>query len=275
MNNINSKIIFDIGAHKGDDTHIYLQLGYKVIAVEANPKLIEIMQKRFANYIKTGQLVLHQAVIYKSDNEKLPFYIERDSSKSSIEKPRTFIEIINVSTIQLKSLLTKYGVPYYCKIDIEKSDYFALESLDTAELPANISVEISGESIGYLAIHRDTLFKTFNQLKVLGYTAFKLVDQETLAVLDFDSFYYQKKQLSERLKVKFFKFFNLDYRSQFLKNFELPKDSEVSGAVPERLSGRWYTAEEIEEIIAFHFHEYQTMTSQRDLIFWVDLYAKL
>jgi len=33
-------LIFDIGSHKGEDTDFYLKKAFKVVAFEANPKLI-------------------------------------------------------------------------------------------------------------------------------------------------------------------------------------------------------------------------------------------
>ncbi len=30
-------LVFDVGAHKGEDSDFYLNLGYRVVAVEANP----------------------------------------------------------------------------------------------------------------------------------------------------------------------------------------------------------------------------------------------
>ena len=34
-----SKVIFDLGMHNGDDTAFYLSRGFNVVALEANPAL--------------------------------------------------------------------------------------------------------------------------------------------------------------------------------------------------------------------------------------------
>jgi hypothetical protein len=50
------KIAFDIGMYDGADTAYYLESGYKVIAVEANPNLAEMERSIFASPISRGEL---------------------------------------------------------------------------------------------------------------------------------------------------------------------------------------------------------------------------
>ena len=33
-------LIYDVGAHKGENSDFYLRLGFRVVAVEANPMLV-------------------------------------------------------------------------------------------------------------------------------------------------------------------------------------------------------------------------------------------
>jgi len=40
-------LIYDIGMNNGDDTAYYLQRGFRVIAVEANPALVSQAIQRF------------------------------------------------------------------------------------------------------------------------------------------------------------------------------------------------------------------------------------
>ena len=55
------KLIFDVGAHKGEDTTFYLKKGFKVIAVEANPALAQGLRDRFQWAIEPGQLTVVEA----------------------------------------------------------------------------------------------------------------------------------------------------------------------------------------------------------------------
>lgn len=51
----NTRIVFDVGMNNGDDSAYYLSKGYRVIAVEANPALVEKARIRFAREIATGR----------------------------------------------------------------------------------------------------------------------------------------------------------------------------------------------------------------------------
>ena len=52
------QVIFDIGMHTGQDTSHYLESGYMVVAVEANPLLVEEAQLKFAKEIAAGNLII-------------------------------------------------------------------------------------------------------------------------------------------------------------------------------------------------------------------------
>ena len=40
-------LIYDVGMHDGDDTAYYLDKGFQVVAVEANPVLVQSGRERF------------------------------------------------------------------------------------------------------------------------------------------------------------------------------------------------------------------------------------
>ena len=48
-------LIFDIGFHKGEDILLSLLKGYRVIAVDADPNLINEWQNIFKKYIENGK----------------------------------------------------------------------------------------------------------------------------------------------------------------------------------------------------------------------------
>ena len=58
-------LIFDIGFHKGEDTKYYLEKGYKVVAVEANPILTDYGKIKFKKYIEPLPLIF-QRVYFRS-----------------------------------------------------------------------------------------------------------------------------------------------------------------------------------------------------------------
>ena len=56
-------LIIDVGMHDGTDTAFYLAKGFKVVAVEANPVLVEAARTRFAPEIAAGRLTIVGAAI--------------------------------------------------------------------------------------------------------------------------------------------------------------------------------------------------------------------
>ena len=51
-------LIFDVGAHIGEDSEFYLRKGFNVVAVEANPALCDGLKQRFADEIDDGRFIL-------------------------------------------------------------------------------------------------------------------------------------------------------------------------------------------------------------------------
>src|SRR6187399_1860552 len=58
MPNILSDVIYDVGLFDGEDTSYYLSRGYNVVAVDANPLMVEKAKVRFAKEIAAKRLIL-------------------------------------------------------------------------------------------------------------------------------------------------------------------------------------------------------------------------
>jgi 16S rRNA A1518/A1519 N6-dimethyltransferase RsmA/KsgA/DIM1 with predicted DNA glycosylase/AP lyase activity len=52
------RLIYDVGAHKGEDTDFYLKKGFSVVAIEADPTLFSLLSERFDQHIELGKLTL-------------------------------------------------------------------------------------------------------------------------------------------------------------------------------------------------------------------------
>jgi FkbM family methyltransferase len=162
-------LIIDVGAHNGDDTAYYLNCGYRVVSVEANPVLADELRQRFRDF----PVCVENVCVGQADSETVTFWVNQvNSTWSSFERAvaaREGTEAIpvEVPSVQMGTLLKRYGVPHYLKIDIEGMDEECLRSVDPANAPKYISLEVShsGDIIG--------------GLQALGYTHFKLVNQAT------------------------------------------------------------------------------------------------
>jgi FkbM family methyltransferase len=168
-------LIFDLGMCNGDDTAYYLHKGYRVVAVDANPAMIENARHRFADEIASGKLVLEYGAIAESRGEA-EFWINLEwpewssmhrQFSSRLDHP---LERVVVPRLPPEDLFAHYGVPYYLKIDIEGNDVLCLKALKCGDLPAFCSWEAGGLEPLFLA-------------RELGFDVFRCVDQETLGPL--------------------------------------------------------------------------------------------
>ncbi len=163
-------LIFDIGMHKGLDTQWYLAKGFRVVAVEANPSLVEQSRTTFAAEIAAGRLIVENVGISQTEGS-LPFYVNLDNDEwSSFDKSlgtrdATRHEIITVPCVNALALFARHGVPYFVKIDIEGFDDFVVRSVGAlAEKPKYLSVEDNG-------------FSSLFELYKVGCKKFKFMDQ--------------------------------------------------------------------------------------------------
>src|ERR1700682_4847835 len=49
-------LIYDVGMHEGEDTRFYIERGFKVVGIEANPQLVARIRETFARQIAEGKL---------------------------------------------------------------------------------------------------------------------------------------------------------------------------------------------------------------------------
>jgi FkbM family methyltransferase len=172
---LDDSLIYDVGAHMGEDTDFYLRKGFKVIAIEAVPAFCEKLSKQFAQYVASRQLtVLNLALSNKSG--PIDFYVNPDwvARNSSLGASR--ISRITVYSATLADVMKEHGIPRYCKIDIEGNDLDALKSLaGLLEPPKFISIE--SEKVIW-----DRLLDEFKTFEQLGYGRYKIVDQSLITL---------------------------------------------------------------------------------------------
>jgi len=169
--------IFDLGFYNGDDTEYYLKKGYNVLAVEANPELINSAQIRFKKEIKEKKLILINKAIATKTGEEIPFFIHPTKAEgSSCNKQKVTWDgstprEIKIKTITLHELYKYVKVaPYYIKTDIEENDTILVKQLFeniNHIKPKYVSFEIS----------RTHYHIIFCYLYVAGYNQFQLVNQ--------------------------------------------------------------------------------------------------
>jgi FkbM family methyltransferase len=253
-----SHAVFDVGMNNGDDSAHYLSKGFKVIAVEANPILVQRARLRFQAEIMSGQMVIEPFGICDHPG-RTPFWIneERDvfSSFDRIRASRggAYCRSVDVDCVTFDTLLKKHGVPYYLKLDVEGTEPHCLTSLQSFGLPKYLSVE--AESLEYLLL-----------LWQLGYRQFKIVDQmrHNSRFPDFtnDNAF---SRLAKRVCSCVDRFKNRAIRVAFPRG--------CSGPFGEETTGSWQTLEEV-AYNWLHLHFGHHNRGSLSAASWYDFHAK-
>ena len=162
------KIIYDLGAHNGNDIPYYLTKADKVVAVEANPDLAQKLRERFKDEPK---VVVEECAVVATNDYSVDFYVHNDDVRSGIDPQEELnnYKLLKVPAKNVVKLIKEHGNPYFIKIDIEFVDHLILERLlKNGIKPPYISVEM----------HK---IEVFTLLVLLGkYNKFKLVDGGTV-----------------------------------------------------------------------------------------------
>ena len=163
------KLILDIGAHKGEDTRFYLQKGFRVMAIEAYPGHAQHIQDQLAHDILHGDLVVEKVGVGETCGLGKLFVHEThtDWHRSEINSNRANqLTEISVPYIDPSSLLAKYEVPYYLKVDIEDSDWLVIAAINAERKPTFVSFEVGLKAENCL-IH----------LHLIGYKSCQIINQ--------------------------------------------------------------------------------------------------
>src|SRR5260221_8407997 len=70
---VDAKLIIDVGGHQGEDTLFYLQKGFFVVGIEADPSLYQSAQRSLCKYIDERRLTLVNVAVSAYDGE-VTFY---------------------------------------------------------------------------------------------------------------------------------------------------------------------------------------------------------
>jgi FkbM family methyltransferase len=128
-------LIFDIGANQGQKTDVFLRMGAKVIAIEPDALNQEVLRQKFQFFrlIKKPVTVVGKAVGAQTRKETM-WIDEPGSAKNSLSKKWVdtlradrerfgtrldFKKRTEVETVTLEELISRHGLPFFVKIDVE------------------------------------------------------------------------------------------------------------------------------------------------------------
>jgi FkbM family methyltransferase len=255
----------------GNDTAYYLRRGFRVIAVEANPKLVANAAERFANEIKSGQLTILNIGIGAEEGE-FPFWIcETHPKFSSFDRTMASRDgsphhEIRVPCRRFETVLKEFGVPHYLKIDIEGNEILCIQDLDPKTLPKFISVEATDLNLSLLTLLRDRGFKQFKCISQYNFLPLELP-------FTIEHRRYERAQWLADTKNPFVRVFRglggrdwIDRKLNRRRNYNgwsFPSGS--SGPFGDELPGHWLSYDELKTIYEHYFSLFQ---AKKQTIFW-------
>jgi FkbM family methyltransferase len=129
-------LLFDVGANRGDATVAGLAQGYRVIALEAAPR---VFLELVGNFIYNPNVVPLKMAVSNKDNERVKFYEADEDGLSTLNQDwltkdgmpykGKFHREIEVNTITIDTLADTYGNPDLIKIDVEGAEWQVMKGM--------------------------------------------------------------------------------------------------------------------------------------------------
>jgi FkbM family methyltransferase len=148
-------LCFDVGANLGNRTDIFLGLGARVVAVEPQERCTRRLRRKYRN---NGNVVLVPKGLDASNGVRTLRVCGSDGVSTMSEEWMRNVQLSGrfadlrwngaeeVEVTTLENLISEFGCPNFCKIDVEGFELQVIEGLKTA-IPC-LSFEFTSEAIG-------------------------------------------------------------------------------------------------------------------------------
>ena len=168
-------LMFDVGANIGSKTDMFLSKGARIVCFEPQPECAKILQQKYGD--NQNVIIVKKGLAEKPGNLSLSICTAANVISTFSDKWKTgrfanynWNKVVTVEVTCLDEMIKTYGLPKYCKIDVEGFEYQVLKGLSRA-IPF-ISFEFSFE-------FSNEAKKCISHLEKLGYKDFNFAKAET------------------------------------------------------------------------------------------------
>jgi FkbM family methyltransferase len=174
-------LAFDVGAHVGDRTRCFAQLGARVIAIEPQPELAARLRRVFAGDPKVAVL---ESALGAAPGRATLFQSRRTPTVTTLSD--AWIGLVRgtegfegvawqdrceVPVTTLDGLIARHGLPRFCKIDVEGFE---------AEVLHGLSQPLPALSLEYVPAATGVVLAAIGRLEELGRYRFNVAPGERL-----------------------------------------------------------------------------------------------
>jgi FkbM family methyltransferase len=121
-------LCFDVGANIGRMTEVLLTLGHNVVAFEPQPECVREIKARSSPFKR--RLQIQQSALGSNPGTESMFV--RESSAQTSLRPAWEGKVTGTVQVPVSTLdiaIERFGLPYYCKIDVEGWELHVLQGL--------------------------------------------------------------------------------------------------------------------------------------------------
>lgn len=163
-------LVFDVGAHLGDRTAAFAGLGARVVALEPHPRLLPWLRRLVGGRSRVtvrgeavgrspGTATLSLSLATPAVSSLSGSWQKRVSRRNETFEDVRWEESVEVPVTTLDRLIETYGVPRFCKIDVEGFE---------AEVLAGLSAPLPGLSVEFVTGGLDVARACLRRLDALG-----------------------------------------------------------------------------------------------------------